>query len=109
MIFMTLKQFLKPDRRKIVICIILIILEFSWMIFYSSYSATANPCCLKNIPEEIREQCVRVNARCGFTDMTFGYPEIILLLIFAFVFITTNYLLSCLIVWIYNKLRKPRK
>jgi hypothetical protein len=106
-----IKKFLKPDWRKIVLFIIFLILEILLLISISDYLSpptTVNPCCLSNIPEKIREQCINANANCGFTDITFGYPEIILLLIFGFVLLTINYLLSCFIVWIYDEIKKKK-
>ena len=79
---MNVKQFLKPDWRKIVLTIVLMIIPSLFITSYSIYVAS----------------CVG----CGyfFNFESFGILFVISLII--------TYLLSCFIVWVYDKFRKKK-
>ena len=86
---MNLKEFLKPDWRKIVITFIL-----SFIGIYTLW-----------IPGWHHEEPTR--SIIVFLSLIFGFPYItsyyhILIIIY-------NYLLSCFIVWIYDRFRKGKK
>jgi hypothetical protein len=107
---MTLK-FLKPDKRKILVFAILLI---SLAIFPFN---PVNVYCAGDI-EGVGPQCPKYSFEPLFTILTRGFDYYlgfensihyvynpIFLLIYIFLF----YLLSCLIVWIYDKFRKKKK
>ncbi len=86
---MNWKQFLKPDRRKIITIIILLILLALTIPFIMYYS----PLMFTIIPMLIIFPI--------FFDVN-NYSKIILLIAYW-------YLLSCLIVWVYDKLFRKKK
>jgi hypothetical protein len=123
---MTLKQFLKPDWRKIVVFGVIIFIEF--LIYYIiSISYFPNRlitteeleelCCESELTEDLINFCLSRNIsitkeeceRREFTDTYIGIPELIIIITSIFVFLISHYLLSCLIVWIYNKYRGKKK
>jgi len=81
---MTLKQFLKPDWRKIVLTIILMILPF---IFINATSTIIHSCPVGT------ENCTPI----------FDWESFSIMFIISLIVI---YLISCLIVCIYNKVKK---
>jgi len=95
MINMMLKQFLKPDKRKIIVFIVLLFLGF--LTFFSYISLWAGP-----------------------YDLFFLFLLFCLFILYPFIFILGivdsiltpiilsliyQYLLSCLMVWIYDKVK----
>ena len=112
---MNLRQFLKPNKKKIIVFFIIILLEFLALIFYS-FMYTAPPdfnreCCttsFSNLPKEIAEMCISQ----GFTEeICVSYKEEVaignlIIKIILIINLIVVYLLSCLINWIYDKVRK---
>jgi hypothetical protein len=93
----TLKQFLKPDWRRIVIFVILILILPIFFI-----NACADIVCLVPIPLSfVLGRAVLVLIRSG--ERTIITPEMIIYLIIP---IIINYILSCFIIWIYDKVKK---
>ena len=91
-ISMTLKQFMKPNWRKIVITVILFIISTA----YVSFLGLDAPY-LYGFPLPVYQLGGWPSGYTGF---------IYLGIIVDFIF---YYLLSCLIVWIYDKFRKKKK
>jgi hypothetical protein len=101
---MTLKQFLKPDWRKIVIFVVLIII-FSLIIwFFPTYNIFAScfPCgdCGINRGFPLTFHVSHPAGKCE-TEFYTSY-----LIIDIIVDVMITYFLSCLIVWIYDKVKK---
>jgi hypothetical protein len=109
---MTLKQFLKPDWRKIVIFLAIMFLEFLiFSIYVYSYGQTASIqeiCCRESLPALEKEHCVRANVTEEYCIIyrekraTQGFYDLITL----FLVLIFDYLLSCLIIWIFDKRKK---
>jgi len=100
MIIMTLKQSLKPDRRKIVVFAVLSIISSTYpMTFgvgelYFPY---------RGLPLPVYA-CIE-----GFSDVNLKTPPMRpceIFYQFLIINLIISYLLSCLIVWIYDKFRK---
>ncbi len=102
---MNWKQFLKPDWRKIVI--------FIFFTFIGLFMLFSGKCWWSN---------GSTHCFISLVGVVFNFLWIILRLLFVELNLTENlvyigfllsiiywYLLSCLIVWIYYKLRKPKK
>jgi hypothetical protein len=121
---MNWKEFLKPDWRKIAILIILFcITSFYCVTFLVAFCPFTiklfGPC---------TETYILIQSPCGmciedieFIDIIIGivmaliFPSLFLIQLFSLdfsLFFITNliydYLITCLIVWIYNKFRKKR-
>ena len=88
---MKLKQFLKPDWRKIVIFAILLFITYIGL--YSVGLGTFS----------FSQLIFFIIIPFAFFNLPFSFP---VFLLFWFVY---QYLLSCLIVWIYDKFRKVKK
>jgi len=87
---MTLKQFLKPDWRKIITFVILFVVS----LYYTYYEACPELCYpTRGLPLPIQGA---------------GYTKAIsnLLIIFLMIDLIFWYFISCLIVWIYDKVKK---
>lgn len=121
----TLKQFLEPDWRKIVLTIILSLFIIS--IYYLSWLSTgavigisiAEHCCnnvipLEECPYSNLTICEEDKQMCEYYNYTLENCEKIKregnnqIIIFFLSVIVLNYLFSCLIVWIYGKFRKRK-
>ena len=123
---MNVKQFIKPDWRKVVLFVVLSILIILFMPISKGYlfvdCIPAFPCpgggpIFTSLITEITNQVtiglsifyenphysVEKNLKDFASRHLFG---IIIELIFAIIF---SYILSCFIVWIYDKIRKGRK
>jgi hypothetical protein len=103
---MNWKQFLKPDWRKIVIFIVLFILLTPFSIFNVNLSERGFPFSYSYYlaPEDCRG--INGNVRCIIEPMqifNWGY-----FILDVFIWAIISYLLSCLIVWIYDKFRKRK-
>ena len=103
---MTLKQFLKPDWRKIVLFVILFIL--SLLISYPGFCVDGTNF---GYCEEIHG--FPLSAYTTFGEQDVVPPEKLEYIryenIFGFIFnLIFWYLLSCLIVWIYDKVKKKK-
>lgn len=85
---MTFKQFLKPDWRKIAITAIMFIF-FVFFLTYSIYSGG-------------------VGFSFGFPIHTSRNPSILEQIYISIIDLVFWYLLSCLIIWIYDKFRKKK-
>ena len=120
---MTLKQFLKPDLRKIVITLTLTF----FIILVYLFGNTGGPkntlnilesCCryiiITNQTTELEEPCKIFNATycVQFLDNIKKQEETEEIKTFTTLFIESlllSYLMSCLIVWIYDKFRIVKK
>ena len=103
---MTLRKFLKPDRRKIVLWIILLLI-IPIPNFYLMY-----------LPERTEIDTTRPLS----TPLVFPMPNLIFLILspqnlisnvtekplIFITFLIVSYLLSCLIIWIYDKFRNRK-
>jgi len=98
---MNWKEFLKPDWRKIVVFVILFILSsFISAYFNTIYSAIGFCSSIKaGFPLAFNTEISGIE--CGGDSSNFDIFSFILDIIFW-------YLLSCLIVWIYDKFRKKK-
>jgi len=100
---MNWKGILKPDWRKIVIFVILFILLFFISIFPSSITLPT--------PVGVKGGFATV-WKSLYSEIFFGYGTIIYRINYMKFPIIINffvsYLLSCLIVWIYDKIRKKK-
>ena len=89
---MNWKQFLKPDWRKTLLFILILFA----IVFLLPVSTYAGPCALppSNCPNQL-----------SISDIVkiYGLSEALMFLILGAVF---SYIISCLIVWIYGKIRK---
>jgi len=99
---MTIKQFLKPDWRKIVVTVIFLIYSVIINIYFYSVDLTSTASIMLllayflNLPYTIL-----------FSQELIPYQfEFICFIIIGFIY---QYLLSCLIIWIYDKFRKKKK
>ena len=119
---MDLKEFLKPDRRKIIIFVVLFLISFFFCILYFTGF----------IPYDFREDCCNVqivssNETCQdaisnpgiFGGMYYNKtPEevcndyklsrVLSIVIWVLILFVIPYVLSCLIIWISDKLRKKK-
>jgi hypothetical protein len=105
---MTLKQFLKPDWRKIVVFLILFGF-FSSFIGNTYMFALCDPCGCPNswgYPLSFyNEQKIGADMKtfnCGETMPLYNYSSLI-------IDIVIWYFLSCLIIWIYDKVRGRKR
>jgi len=100
---MNWKQFLKPDRRKIVLTMIITIV---WILFLRLLVSTMKYLC-KMCPDVCSENFVNyliVPIPCPCcVSLSQVYSNYLWNLILPLII---SYLLSCLIIWIYEKLRK---
>jgi len=101
---MNLKQFLKSDWRKIVVFAILIILEFICLpmpnIIFTDPPTT----------DYSQWQCISLLSIFPLLFSPYeGFDTTLMRIIIIFVSFLITYLLSCLIVWIYDKFRKKKK
>jgi len=115
---MNWKQFLKPDRKKVIITIIIFLLVIAYWLYgwFSSFGCTlwAGPSeklCepIYSLPWEGR--CPPYH--CGKPDaitsiMIEIYPLLLIIWILASISIIP-YLFSCIISWLYDSYRKPKK
>jgi len=119
---MTIKQFLKPDWRKIVLTIVLSLFVF-FIIYVSWLSISAvvgrsiqEYCCnqvipLEECPYDNLEYCEEEKQMCEYRNYTLENCEKLeresetQTLTFYLIVIVLNYLISCLIIWIYDKFR----
>jgi len=100
---MNLKQFLKPDWRKIVIFVIIFILLF-FIPLFPKFSILPTPVGV--------EGGTYIDWKSLYSELSVGYGTLadrinyikIPIIINCFV----SYLLSCFIVWIYDKVRKKK-
>jgi len=103
---MSIKQFLKPDWRKIVVFVLLVVIFFQYFPL-PSWSLCEEIICPDNKYYYVSWE-YGTCYKCGTISWSeqllsdYYYP-----IMFAGFMI--NYLLSCFIVWIYDKLRKGRK
>ena len=115
---MSIKQFLKPEQRKIAIFFAIIILEFVMILIFLysfSYSAASDPyeeCCLGHpYTTYCSEYWNMTEEKCSVEkvsrEIEYNYRRITFILILILVLII-NYLISCLIVWIYDKMKKKK-
>ena len=94
---MNWKKFLKPDWRKIVIFVILMIIPIP-IPLYASCKCFPAPC---NCPTELMFYPIIIMILLGAISIS----SLLLLLVDMIV----SYLLSCLIVWIYDKIKVKKK
>jgi hypothetical protein len=107
---MNFKQFLKPDRRKIVIFVIINIILLIPLISFSCIF------CQATAPVDILMKCGNDHYNLPWeTSVYCGKPykltSILIAIYYPSIFIATliiTYLLSCLIVWIYDKVKKKK-
>ncbi len=100
---MTLKQFLKPDWRKIVLEILMFLILLVYI------SPCFDECCLES--PLLNCPCLNCPFYACFSPMldieyVFKVPFFNFLPIFLVVMIIVLYILSCLMVWIYDKVKK---
>jgi hypothetical protein len=132
---MNLKQFLKPDWRKIVIFVILSFLSFSfWFLYNTGFTPpdARRDCCNIEI-ESNNNSCQKIIGNIiinpndiyltSLRKMYFNktpdyvcseYNLIIqngqrLFIEISFLILLVSYLLSCLIIWIYDKVKVKKK
>ena len=122
MISMTLKQFLKPDWRKIALTIII----FSIISYFVTFPLMEKPPCMisrcptayvsrQTLPQHVCGVCiedVKSNDYLIGTIIYLASPSLLTYNLGTFDFFVLEfifwYLLSCLIVWIYDKFRKKK-
>jgi hypothetical protein len=114
---MNWKQFLKPDHRKIAVVFTILFLEFVWALIYytpepwSSPSFNYNSCCRNGLSEYTNKiGCIPLP---NMTQEEFclmlkdeSEKESLQSSIIFIIDLVTVYLLSCSIIWIYEKIRK---
>jgi hypothetical protein len=121
---MNIKQFLKPDWRKIVITLILTFLAtylfwLGWQVPGSmilNSEARSADCChiiITNQTEGLPEVCKNFNETYCIQfladfEKRIQSQEIIKYTPFIIESLVISYLLSCLIVWLYDKIRKKK-
>jgi hypothetical protein len=93
----TLKQFLKPDWRKIVVFVVLFVMLF--LSFDGKYPIDYMYVAMGGCKEE--------NGKMQCIGLGYGYNWAYFILD-IFIWTIISYILSCLIVWIYDKFRKNR-
>jgi phosphatidylserine synthase len=96
---MNWKKFLKPDWRKIVIFVILFVIGFITFLISSSFG-------VRVIPDSATEVLIAIFLPTIFITQFLGSSNIGFILILTMVY---WYILSCLIVWIYDRFRKVKK
>ncbi len=97
-----LKQFLKPDWRKIVVFVVLSIIS---SIYPMTFSVGELYFPYRGLPLPVYA-CIE-----GFSDVNLQTPPMRpceIFYQFLIINLIISYLLSCLIVWIYDKLRKKK-
>jgi len=98
-----MKEFLKPKKSKILIFAIFLFIILLYYInreISVSYCPTiANPFCKTHYTLPWEKPC---SGTCGEPDLLTS----IIIEIFYPLFIVISYIISCLIVWIYNKVKK---
>jgi len=132
---MSIKQFLKPDKRKIVVFIILSFLSLSfWLLYNTGFTPpdARRDCC--NIEIESNNETCQEMIGNGIIDPNNIYltrlrkmyfnktPDYVcseynliiqneqrLFIEISFLILLVSYLLSCLIVWIYDKIKVNKK
>ena len=97
---MNWKQFLKPDWKKIVIFVVFFILMYIWA--YNCGDIRSSALCEARGFPLIYWNYHTISKMPPKTETNLFYFELIVDLIIW-------YLLSCLIAWIYDKLKKPKK
>ena len=100
---MTLKQLLKPDWRKIVIVLIIAIFNFS-LIFYWNWFGSKFPVIIEFLYSYLNNPFFIMTSIWGNTIFT-GYGMITYFILDLIYW----YLLSCLVVWIYDRFRVKKK
>jgi len=123
MIFMNIKQFLKPDRRKAVIFIIIFLLIFLHNILSSGPTAACASMTCEQINLPWRPCPVCSITTSDYINGIFYYsifsvhliersftkpPDFIISILLSAIQFFYWYLISCLIVWIYDKSRKRK-
>jgi hypothetical protein len=124
---MNWKEFIKPDWRKIVLFVIIFIIEFSYYFNSSVCFCPLSACAtaqteqatarMQNISIDIEpcdtcyslpwEQCP-CDRYCGKPDTITSIMIAIYSPLFTIAILIIPYLLSCLIVWVYDKYRKKK-
>jgi len=106
----TIKQFLKPDWRKIVIFVILLSSILLTIYFLGFYDRNA---ILKKISDnafgKIECPACPLIGTCENYKCKYYLPDISTSIAYLIGFGIISYLLSCLIVWIYDKFRGRKK
>jgi hypothetical protein len=102
---MNLKQFLKPDWRKIVLFAIIFGLLFLFPII-PNYEVFPHPVDVKNFDAGYYVWHSLYSSFPAYENLMAKTGYIIFAIIIPLIF---SYILSCLIFWIYDKFRKPRK
>jgi len=97
---MKVKQFLKPDWRKIVIFVIIFVI-FSFMPIWTTIWCNDWECSPGPTTSSFFDSLESMKIK-EFFDFGYFTPWISIF----FICLITNYLLSCLIIWIYNKVKK---
>ncbi len=100
---MTLKQFLKPDWRKIVIFVILFLFWLFIILFTSCFHPRIT--CEEGYESYYETLIIVCSSRCISENLIILY-RIRDFTLGIFVYFILPYLISCLIVWIYDKFRK---
>jgi hypothetical protein len=122
---MSLKQFLKPDWRKIIVAFIIFMIICFIIIFLFSFQLQTIPkykiCCdliestpyisLEILNEELSNYgCEEIGLtsieECKSYKKALSYQEFQIFLIFTVANLLYSYILSCLIIWIYDKVKK---
>jgi len=104
---MSWKEFLKPDWRKIVLALIIFFLPIPFPeLVMCPFSCIFNPVenvtsCPKCLPYEIR--IVSLGWHSIEMFLVFPYFMFLTIILLTAVF---SYILSCVIVWIYNKVKR---
>jgi len=103
---MKLKKFLKPDWRKIIITTIIFAIWFLFLNGFKTFcSCSSQPCPNENY-RNYREYIIFKDfCSCcvSLSELVYNYLWTLILPL------TIAYILSCLIIWIYDKLRKVKK
>ena len=95
---MTIKQFLKPDWRKTVIFVVLFVIGFITFLISSSFG-------IRVIPDSATEVLIAIFLPIIFITQSLGSSNIEFILSLAIIY---WYILSCFIVWIYDKVKKKK-
>lgn len=107
---MNIKQFLKPNRKKIIIFFALLLISLSLPYYYLSGGPSGGGDIVNYIvvPNRIFPLLIYDFLMTGeFLDF-FNYPWSNLFVILLIIELTIYYLTACLIVWIFNKfVKKP--
>ncbi|OIO45419.1 MAG: hypothetical protein AUJ24_00695 [Parcubacteria group bacterium CG1_02_36_42] len=100
---MSYKEFLKPDWRKIVIFIVLFFLSNAIPYIPIKDCSLEFGGCDWELCQPSLFYCKHTEAAQYYLGIENPWIQMILILFFMFVF---PYLLSCLIIWVYDKLKK---